>query len=255
MKLTYQKASAAILATLLLLTVAGCSLFGSDDPEPGTVQIELSSHIGGQPLVLNQTSYMSPVGHDFSVTLVEYILTNVALRDENGNLVRLADVHYCNEENPDTHVFGGVEVPAGKYTSLTFTFGVSGQENVFGNLANTTDFDNMMWPMMMPMGDGATERYHYMRFEGRYGVDGAFRIHVGPSGGSDFSFDVEVPLEVDLDGEDWNLGLVMNLDQWLTEPNDWDFADYSMIMGNQAAQSLIQANGASVFTLGHANVR
>ena len=103
--------------------------------------------------------------------------------------------------------------------------------------------------MMMPMGDGTTERYHYMRFEGRYGTDGTFRIHNGPSGGGDYSFAVTLPINLEVDGNTASVQIDMNLDQWLTAPNVWDFDDYGMIMGNQGAQSLLQENGASVFSV------
>ena len=43
----------------------------------------------------------------------------------------------------------------------------------------------------------------------------------------------------------------MNLDQWLTEPNEWNFEDFGMIMGNQHAQNLVYQNGHSVFKLGY----
>ena len=243
--------SRVTLPVLLLIFLAGCDLFGSKDPEPAAVTVELSNKIGTQDLALNQQDYTSAVGHDYSVTLVEYIITNIALRNEDGELVDLASAHYFNEEDAATHMLAPVEVPAGTYTAIEFTFGVEGVSNVFGNLARTPDYDNMLWPMMMPMGDGTTERYHYMRFEGRYGSeDGTFRIHVGPTGGNDNSFEVELPLDVSVDGKDMTVGVTMYLDQWLTAPNDWDFDDYGMIMGNQAAQTLIYDNGHSVFGSG-----
>ena len=247
---THNKVARLFIACILTLGLIGCDLFGSKDPEAGTIQVNVSNAINAEPLALNQAIYTSTAGHNYSVSLIEYILTNLAIRQEDGTLVSLESAHYCNEEDHDTHHVHEIELPAGRYTALSFTFGVDEAQNVFGNLERSTDLDNMMWPMMMPMGDGSTERYHYMRFEGRYGTDGVFRIHTGPSGGNDFSFDVEIPIELDVDGENWAVELVMNLDQWLTGPTTWDFDDYGMIMGNQAAQSIIQANGADVFSLG-----
>ena len=240
----------SILPALLVLSLTGCDLFGSKDLEPGTVSLEVENAIGGQPLVLDQPLYTSAAGHTYSVSLFEYILTNLTLHHEDGTKVAIDHAHYCNQDDHDTHHLAPNEIPAGRYTAISFTFGVDGAENVFGNLERTTEFDNMMWPMMMPMGDGVTDRYHYMRFEGRYGTDGVFRIHTGPSGGGDYSFDVELPIDMEVDGEDWEISLVMNVDRWIDGPNVWNFADYGMIMGNQAAQALLQANGAGVFSVG-----
>ena len=242
--------SHGLLATLLIITVAGCDLFGSKDPDPGTASIEMANAVNGQPLVPDQFLYRSPTGHTYSVTLIEYILTDIVLHHENGTLVPLEAAHYCNQDDHHTHHLAATEIPAGRYSKISFRFGIDGSKNVFGNLDRTTDYDNMMWPMMMPMGDGSTERYHYMRFEGRYGSEGVFRIHTGPSGGSDYSFPVELPILMDVDGEAWEIPLIMNLDQWLEGPNTWEFADYGMIMGNPNAQALLQANGASAFSVG-----
>lgn len=245
---TLPSSSQAALLCLLLFLIAGCDLFGSKDPEPGFVEVAISNQIDGTPIALNQQSYTSPVGHNYSVTLVEYILTNIALVSEDGDLQPIVSAHYVNQEDASTLTLDAVEVPAGRYTALAFTYGIQGADNVFGTLARTADYDNMLWPMMMPMGDGQTERYHYMRFEGRYGTDGVFRIHNGPSGGNDYSIDVSLPIDLDIDGEQLTVNLNANLDQWLTAPHDWNFDDYGMIMGNPAAQTIIYDNGHTVFS-------
>ncbi len=238
-----------ILPCLLVFFLAGCELFGSKDPEPGRLTVEISNQIASEDIALNEQIYTSTAGHNFSITLIEYILTDIALVDEDGNVVPVAAAHYVNGDDATTLNLDPVEVPAGRYTSLQFTYGITGEDNVFGALERTQDFDNMLWPMMMPMGDGQTERYHYMRFEGRYGTDSVFRIHNGPTGGNDYSIDVSMPIDIDVDGQDWTAHIKMELDQWLTAPNTWNFDDYGMIMGNPAAQSLLYDNGQSVFEL------
>ncbi|NND72525.1 MAG: hypothetical protein HKN43_13195 [Rhodothermales bacterium] len=239
-----------LLVAVLFLSFAGCDMFRSDDPQAGTISLEIVNMIDGQELVLDQELYTSSAGHDYSVSLIEYILTNVKLHRADGTVVSLDTAQYCNQEDHDSRHLDSEEIPAGQYDSISFTFGVDGAENVFGSLERTTDFDNMLWPMMAPMGDGTTERYHYMRFEGHYGVDKTFRIHNGPSGGSDYSFDVSLPISMDVDNQDWAIELQMNLEEWLTNPVDWDFDAYGMIMGNQAAQEIVQTNGSSVFSIG-----
>lgn len=244
-----------VLTTFLLLMLAGCDLFGAKDPEPGTVSIDVSNKIDGQDLVMNQAAYTSAAGHTYSVTLLEYIISDVALKKADGTLLQLESAHYCNAEDHDSHHVAPQEIPAGDYTAVSFTFGIEQDQNVFGNLDNTAEFTNMMWPAMMPMGDGTTERYHYMRFEGRYGTDGSFRIHAGPSSGNDFSFEVELPLTMGVDGNDWEIEVAMNVDKWLNGSTVWDFDDYGMIMGNPAAQTIVQANGASVFSIANAEAK
>ena len=198
---------------------------------------------------MNNPRTQVSVGHSFTVTLLEYIITDLSITHENGSVVSLAEAQYINQTDPGSGIVDSPSLEPGRYTSISFTYGIKEADNVFGSLERTTEMDNMLWPMMPPMGDGSTERYHYMRFEGRYGTDGTFRIHTGPSGGNDFSFDVVLPIEVDIDGNEIALQIDMHLEQWLTGPNEWDFDDYGMIMGNASAQGLLQANGASVFSI------
>ena len=242
--------SSLLLATLLIV-FAGCDS-SDNDPQPGMLEISFAHMANGQQLVLNQSTHTSAAGHEFTVSLLEYIVTEIAVVSEDGSVVDLEPAHYSNDEMQDTKQLLPVEIPGGSYTALRFTFGIKGEDNVFGNLERTTDMDNMLWPMMMPMGDGTTERYHYMRLEGRYGTDGVFRIHLGPTSGGDYSFTVELPVTLDIDGNTWDVGVAMNLDEWLANPNVWDFDDYGMIMGNPDAQALMKANGASVFAIDHA---
>ncbi|MEZ4703410.1 MAG: MbnP family protein [Rhodothermales bacterium] len=248
---TLRYGSPLLIAAMLL--ASGCDLFKNDEePEVATIAFHIDNVVGGRNLALNTGSYTNAAGQPFSVSLLEYIVTDIALHQADGTVVDLEAAHYCNEADAATHELHEIEIPAGAYTALTFTFGVKEDENTFGMLPNTTEFANMMWPMMMPMGDGVTDRYHYMRFEGAYGDQGqTFRIHAGPSGGGDYSFDVSLPLAMDVEsGADVHMHVNMNVDQWLTGPNTWNFDDFGMIMGNPAAQSLVQANGSTVFTLG-----
>ena len=241
-----------LTAAFMLVMIAGCDLFGSsDDPESGSLNVTFQSYANSQTVSLEQSSHTSAVGHSFTVTLLEYIISDLTITHEDGTVVTLADAQYINQSDPAS---GVIEIPSlepGRYTSVSFTYGVDGSENVFGTLERTPEMDNMLWPMMPPMGDGTTERYHYMRFEGRYGTDGTFRIHNGPSGGNDYSFEVTLPVDMEIDGNSATIQINMNLEQWLTGPNNWDFDDYGMIMGNAGAQALLQANGASVFSVGN----
>ena len=247
---TRKKLLNIFLPALLVVFMAGCDFLGKDDPESGTLTISLSNQVSSQALGLESDTYVSAAGLSYNVTLLEYIVSDIQITDEDGNVVSIADAHYVNQADASTYSMGMIEVPPAKYVSLNFTFGIDGEKNEFGTLERSADFDNMLWPMMMPMGDGVMERYHYMRFEGRFGTDGVFRIHTGPSGGNDYSIDVSLPLDMDVDGDDWNLDIVSSIDEWLTQPYDWNFADYGMIMGNQTAQNLVYENGHDVFKLG-----
>ncbi len=238
----------------LVVLLGGCRIFGVDDPQSGRLSVTFEHRSSDQPIALEQSVHTSEAGHEYSVTLLEYIVTDLTIRHEDGRTFSLADAHYVNEARPETRTLLSIEVPPGLYTHVSFTFGIPGDRNVFGRLDRTLDFDNMFWPSTPPMGDGQTERYHYMRFEGRYGENGAFRIHLGPSGGGDFSFGEELaivfPTFLEIDGNEVSQIVVMELDEWLENPNVWDFDDFDVIMGNPDAQAILRDNGQWVFRTG-----
>lgn len=135
-------------------------------------------------------------------------------------------------------------MPAGTYTSLVFRFGVSG-DVPFGDLPTQDDYNNMEWPAVMGGG------YHYMRLEGLYGDNQPLLSHTGPAGGGDYSFVVELPVVVEIDGQDLEIQVLMDLNEWFEDPFAYDFAGTGMIMGNADAQLTHQENGATVFSVGY----
>ncbi len=135
-------------------------------------------------------------------------------------------------------------MPSGTYSALLFRFGASSDVG-FGELPTQDDYDNMEWPA--EMGGG----YHYMRLEGLFGDDQPLLSHTGPAGGADYSFVVELPLTLDVDGDDLEVHVVMDVNEWFADPVTYDFAGVGMMMGNTDAQLTHQSNGATVFGLGH----
>ena len=84
------------------------------------------------------------------------------------------------------------EIPAGDYNRISFTFGLNETVNVDGGLPNTQENVNMEWPIPGDQG------YHYMKFEGRYQVNGMgdqknFNLHTGATGGNQNFIEVSVP--------------------------------------------------------------
>ena len=237
-----------VLSLLIAFFFVGCDS-SDDDEAPGTVTVQMTHTVGNEVLVFNDQRFTNAAGNNYSVTLLEYIITDVALRTAGGSSVSISDVEYVNAEDAATQSFSMANVPGDTYTGITFTFGIDGPENTTGALPSTAEFNNMAWPAQMGGG------YHYMRLEGFYaGATGqvGFPVHTGPTMGNDFSIDVALPGTIVVDGGETEVELVMDINEWFANPDIYDFRDFQgMIMGNATAQALLQANGADVFSFGN----
>jgi hypothetical protein len=238
--------AACVLAVLSMCCLSACDS-SDEEPTDGTVIIALDHTIDGDALGFEDIRYTSPAGLPYGVTLVEYIISDVTLTNEDGSVVELKSEHYATPLDAATTSFQVDDIPGGRYTEITFTFGLKGSRNVPDALPNTQVFNNMAWPA--PLGGG----YHNMRFEGRYVNEdetATFAVHTGPTGGTDNSITYRLPISIDVDGDTWTIDLTMNLNEWLKNPTVFDFRNYNApIMPDQNAQDLVKGNGGDVFAV------
>ena len=236
-----------LIAAGLMLAAPGCDSDSDDDP--GSITVSLDHRVDGNPLVFNDPQFENAAGNQYGVSKLEYIVTDVALKKKDGTAFEVAAHHYRNAGDASTQSLTATRVPAGSYSELVFTFGIKGEDNVSESLPNTVVYDNMAWPEQMGGG------YHYMKLEGDYQApegDGSFLVHTGPTGGGDHSIEVVLPVALEVDGNDWEVQVIMNLNEWFTGPQEYNFPDYGMIMGDGDAQIRLQANGGTVFSVGFA---
>ena len=231
------------LSTVLF---ASCLVACGDDADRGDIITRFNHTVGGTDLTHDEFLYANAAGNEYSITRLEYIVSDITLETIGGKRVALADFHYRNAFVGATRNVSA-KVPGDRYAALHFTFGIDGAINESGTLPSADHFNNMAWPT--PMGGG----YHYMRMEGlfRSGDSAeAFLTHTGPSGGDDFSFDVSLPIDLVIEAGEWEINVIMDVNQWYETPVLYDFADRGRIMGNADAQSTLRDNGSSVFSVG-----
>ena len=229
-------------AVACALAAAGCGDGGGD--EMGRVAIRFEHEVDGDVLELETGSYANAAGNRYSVTRLEYIITEISLAGDDGGSADIASHHYLNESCGGSKRLSA-DVPGGSYSALRFRFGIGEEGNVTGGLPNRTAYNNMAWPDNMGGG------YHYMRLEGLYddgGQAASFLSHTGPTAGKDFSFFVELPIALEVDAGDWEIAVAMNVNNWFDDPV-YDFTGTGMIMGNADAQVLHRDNGANLFTV------
>jgi len=221
-------------------------------PENATVKVKMSHNIDGQPLELNKMQYSNPFGREYEVTKLRYYVSDFRFHRGDGTVYDADMYQLIDVEEDKTMTFTIPNVPSADYTKVSFYFGLDEEKNQDNALPEEETV--MPWPK--PLGDG----YHFMQQEGFYkdssGSKVAFNTHMGKKKVNDSTFEnnhITINLansNISVDDKTWTMDIAMNINEWYTNPNDYDFPDFGQgIMGNGQAQQTLHENGANAFTL------
>jgi hypothetical protein len=201
-------------------------------------------------IIYDSIMYTTAAMRNYSIITLKYFVSDFTFNLTGGGTIEADEIHYVDGQVPTTHTYHMMqELEEGEdIASVTFTFGIDSAKNVAGLFINPPQ-SNMEWPV--PMGPG----YHYMKLEGKWDSAGMmimnYNVHTGQSMGTPYTFDVTLPASAFVVGDDdIDITIEMDVNNWFTNPTDYDFDDYGMmIMGNAAAQAVLQGNGIDVFSL------
>jgi hypothetical protein len=122
---------------LLVSIVAGFSACNSESVEPigpndkNNVTIEFENRVAAQTLVLNDTKYTNSSGEDFTITTLNYFISNVALKKTDGTVVKMPDQYFLVRQADKSTLMPVLkDVPAADYTEMTFTIGVDSVKSI-----------------------------------------------------------------------------------------------------------------------------
>ncbi|HQW24014.1 MAG TPA: hypothetical protein PLI47_11990, partial [Bacteroidia bacterium] len=208
----------------------------------GNISFSLGYEADGQAIITDTIKYPIDAGYLISVVTLNYYLSEVKLIRSDGVEVLVKDFHYASLNDTATNVVSCSSALQGTYKGISFNIGIDSAHNVPDGLPNTTDNNNMIWPI--PMGGG----YHFMKFEGYFsdstGTFG-YAMHIGKN---------ENLVKINLDknftiGDNAiNIPLIMNVNEWFRNPYIYDFnvdGNYSMSSG--PAMDKLKSNGSDVF--------
>ena len=244
-----QKLWASVL--LILLCCSCCRM------PAGHIKLNFSFVVDKDSLRLDTCVYQNAAGNLYEVNDVQFFISQVRLETTSGEIVEIADnqgIHYTDIRIPGTLTWNIADiVPADEYKSISFVFGLEGEQNTTGYFPNSPE-NNMSWPDMLGGG------YHYMKINGRWidgsGVRQPFNLHTGKiatdNGYADNTFTVTLPLEqfAVIHKETAELTLQMNINAWFTNPNTFDFNVFGgSILQNREAQQIRRENGRDVFSV------
>ena len=183
-----------LLLTAALFVFSQCKKDDDTDPnETGHFEMEFDNIVGGEELNLGTGTYTNAAGESFSVTLLNYYISNIELIRADGSVYTMPqDSSYflVKESDETTHAIEMEDVPAGDYTSVRFVVGVDSLRNTMDigqrtgvlDPANNTGDDNMYWTWH--------SGYIFFKMEGlssQAPVDpgglNKYRFHIGGFGG------------------------------------------------------------------------
>lgn len=189
-----------IFSKFLLLTLVAALLLSSSTKklaEYGTgkglvaLYIQFDNTAGSEDLVLNTKKYTNASGESFSISQLQYFVSNIKLRRTDGKeyAIKQDDSYFLIQENEPATQLLKLKVPAGDYNKLTFVLGVDSLRNTMnisrrtGVLDPASSMDNgMYWSW--------NSGYIFFKIEGESPAapedptgNRKFRYHIGGFGG------------------------------------------------------------------------
>ncbi|KJD33575.1 hypothetical protein PK35_06960 [Tamlana nanhaiensis] len=181
-------------ALLLCAMVSSCS--NEDDNtenlagQTGTLIIKFDNGVGDQDFIFG-TSYTKSNNESFQLSTLKYLISNIALTDDEGNTFMYPsekNVFIINEANANNagEIYVTLdEVDAANYTNISFGLGIDQDRYALGaegqgNFLTTAEAEGMMWSW--------ATGYRFTRLDGTYSsntvTNEALNIHMGSVGTS-----------------------------------------------------------------------
>lgn len=157
--------------------------------EKGTLTINFNNTVNNEDVILGTTKGVNSSGEEFTISTLNYFISNIVLTDNKGNEVKFPENYYLvREADPSSQQISLGDIPAGDYTSISYVIGVDSLRNVADVSSRTGVLDvasygndNMYWSWNMG--------YIFFKMEGNSEVitndAKQFQFHIGGFGGKD----------------------------------------------------------------------
>lgn len=203
----------------------------------------------------NDIKFTNENGEQLSIERLRYVISEIVLTHESGIVTTLNEYNLVDVTNNQGLTFTTSEsIVIGNYTNISFRFGFADSDNIDGAY---TDLNTANFNVPGMLGGG----YHYMQLDGKYldssNAEAPFNYHairaVDTTDPDDLLFK-DTSFQVDLGPLTVRRGTIitinMDVSEWFKNPNTWDLNVLNtVLMPDFGAQLLMNANGASVFSL------
>lgn len=183
-----------ILSAIALLSLAfgtnNVNLESSTAKNTNELILQFENMAGEKPVQLNAAKYKNSANEEFSISLSQYFISNISLKKKDGTIVTVpqdASYFLVRETEPESKKIR-LQLPEGKYESVTFTLGIDSLRNTkplterTGILDPAGGAEGMYW--------GWNSGYIFFKMEGNAEAapagkngDKKFRYHIGLFGG------------------------------------------------------------------------
>lgn len=97
----------------------------------GKMTLVFENKVGNSPLVLESRQYKNATGENFSVTTLNYFISNIKLINSEGEIVSLSNQYFLVRQTDSLSRYASVRnVPLGIYDEIIFTVGIDSLKNV-----------------------------------------------------------------------------------------------------------------------------
>lgn len=186
-------------------------------PSTGSFKMTVENYAGNTPLQIGQMNYTNAAGNTYQVDLLKYYISNIALIRADSSTFELGNYDLIDAELPDSRIITSGRIPNGNYVGVRFYVGVDSARN--NSVDQSGDLDpsyGMFWPW--------NTGYIFFKHEGFY-TDTAGNIqsllfHYG----TDVALaTVQLPLQLEIKGNEKLLTLRFDLNALYSNPNIVDF--------------------------------
>lgn len=227
-----------------------------NDTKLAPLSIEFDNIVGGQNLYLNTGSYVNAAGETFSVSLLQYFISNISFSKADGTtyIVPQDSSYFLIKEGDINLSKALVNVPEGDYTSVTFTVGVDSLRSTM-DVSKRTGVLDPSGGMEDGMYWGWNSGYIFFKMEGisdAAPVDPSgqrkYRYHIGGFGGYSAPTLNNIKI-VTLDltaagpalvrqGRNSNIHLMVDIGKVMGGINTISIADNPTVMFSEASQKI-----------------
>lgn len=249
-----------LLAVLSFVTI---SCDKESIPREGGVRIEFDNIAGDKNLILNGVTYSTPLGENFTVSTLNYYVSNIKLNRADGSaFVVPKDQSYflIKEDTKSSQMITLPQVPEGEYTSLEFVLGVD-------SLKSTSPLTERIGVLDPGNGEGMywswNSGYIFLKLEGTSpsAASEKFNYHIGFFGGysektPNNNRTIHLPFSHPISVSETStpeIHVMADILKFFNGPGtQLKIADISNIMGGQPQKAEQVANNyAEMFTIDH----